>query len=204
MTRRDTQAGKASPKRGPTDGSRTLPEDDAVSNFEGFFVSGDERIQLATSHVGDVFDGRASGARDAVELLAFWIGEEEYAVDIVEIQEIIKVPAVTQVPRCPAAVIGIISLRGTIVPVLDLRMVLRLGRAPESSACRILVMRADGDPIGLLVDRVTSVVRLRQDWVEAVPRTMQHGATEFLRGVGRIEDRLLILLDLNAVVAMME
>ncbi len=165
------------------------------TSLADFFVSTEERARLADAYIGDAYDSRALASRDVVELLAFWIADEEYAVDIVEIQEIIKLPAVTHVPRSPAPVLGIISLRGTIVPVLDLRAVLRLGRAPESSASRILVMRAEGDPIGLLVDRVTSVVRLRNESVEAVPRTMQHDATEFLRGVGRIEDRLLILLD---------
>jgi purine-binding chemotaxis protein CheW len=101
-------------------------------------------------------------------------------------------------------VVGIISLRGTIVPVLDLRQVLRLEQRPASRQSRILVLRADGDPVGLLVDRVTSVVRLEDDAIEPTPRAMQRGESELLRGVGRLAGRLIIILDTNAVLGVME
>ncbi|OGQ91021.1 MAG: hypothetical protein A2289_00790 [Deltaproteobacteria bacterium RIFOXYA12_FULL_58_15] len=134
-----------------------------------------------------------------LELLAFWAGDEEYGVEIVQIQEIIKVPVITPVPRAPACVLGIISLRGTIVPVADLRAILGMSPLPAARASRILVLRGDGEPVGLLVDQVSSVVRLEREAVQPVPRTMQRQAGDLLQGVGRDEDRMLIILDLPTV-----
>jgi purine-binding chemotaxis protein CheW len=138
------------------------------------------------------------------ELLAFWVGEEEYGVDIVEIQEIIKVPAITVVPRAPACVLGIISLRGTVVPIADLRVLLGMERGGITRSSRILVLRGDGDPVGLLVDRVSSVVRFDREAIQPVPRTMQREASDLLQGVGRDGERMLIVLDLPAVISAME
>jgi len=178
---------------------RAASDADALAEF---FISDGERLSV-DSYEGDASQRRVN-ARDMVELLAFWVADEEYAVAIVEIQEIIKLPNITVVPRAPEAVLGIISLRGTIVPVVDLRRILRLEERPVSRQSRILVLQAAGDPIGVLVDRVTSVVRLETSAIEATPRTMQRHDTELLRGVGRIADRLIIILDVAAVLNVME
>ena len=82
-------------------------------------------------------------ATSVAELLAFWVGEEEYGVDIVQIQEIIKLPPLTVVPRAPTCVLGIISLRGTVVPVADLRAILGMKRVDANRDSRILVLRGD-------------------------------------------------------------
>ncbi len=178
-----------------------LPEPhDPLSEF---FVRADERqgIELSFTAPGVA---AARGSRDMLELLAFWVADEEYALPIVEIQEIIKLPPITEVPRTPRSVVGIISLRGTIVPVLDLRQVLRLDQSAATRQSRILVLRANGDPVGLLVDRVTSVVRLESESIEATPRAMQGQEAQLLRGVGRLGSRLIIVLDVAAVLGVME
>lgn len=172
------------------------------TELEGFFVTAEEQGVSSLAYVADAFRNASVGA--VAELLAFWVGDEEYAVDILEIQEIIKVPIITDVPRTGRKVLGIISLRGVIVPVLDLRRALSLGEAPVARTSRILVLRADGDPIGVLVDRVTSVVRLEREAIEPMPRSMARESSELLRGVGRIGDRLLIVLEHTAIVALME
>jgi purine-binding chemotaxis protein CheW len=168
-----------------------------------FFVSQGEREVVTQGFAGD---GQASpAARTIVELLAFWVADEEYAIDIVEIQEIIKVPLITELPRAHETVLGIISLRGTIVPVLDLRRVLRLEEKPVGRPARILVVRAGDEPVGLLVDRVTSVVRFESEKIEPTPRTMRRQTTdELVRGVGRVGTRLIIVLDVNSVVNVMD
>ena len=168
-----------------------------------FFVSSGERELVAQSFAEG---GKATPAgRTIVELLAFWVADEEYAVDIVEIQEIIKVPLITELPRAHDTVLGIISLRGTIVPVLDLRRVLRLEERPVTRGARILVVRAGDEPVGLLVDRVTSVVRFEAEHIEPTPRTMRRQTTDQLvRGVGRLGSRLIIVLDVNSVVSVMD
>ncbi len=171
-----------------------------------FFVSEEERARSEASFIADapLAATQVWSARGVAELLAFWVTDEEYALPIVDIQEIIKLPVITEVPRVDASVLGIISLRGTIVPVLDLRGILQLERRPVTRQSRILVLRAGGDPVGLLVDRVTSVVRLESDAIEPTPRSMQHHAHELLKGVGRIGQRLIIVLDVAAVLNVME
>lgn len=190
----------------PTDHSTA---DDAVDEFDPlqeFFVSESERSRMTRSFAAGgaktVIGG--AGSQSMLELLAFWVADEEYAVSIVEIQEIIKLQPITELPRAHASVLGIISLRGTIVPVLDLRHVLRLEERAMSRQTRILIVRSEEDPVGLLVDRVTSVVRFEAEKVEATPRAMRRQTSEFVRGVGRLGSRLIIILEVGSVLAAMD
>lgn len=179
-------------------------EDAEWDPLDDFFVAEAEHGQGGTLFAAEDAKQGHRGGIDTVELLAFWVDNEEYAVDIVAIQEIIKLPDITPVPRVPASVLGIISLRGTIVPVLDLRAVLHLETKPPTRASRILVLRGSGDPVGLLVDSVTSVVRLDNETIEPTPRTMERVASEHVSGVGRIGERMLIVLDAGSVLVVME
>lgn len=174
----------------------------ATDPLADFFVAPNQHENVVTSYGGDSTGQRLG--REMAELLVFWVGNEEYAIDILEIQELIKLPPVTPVPRTAESCLGIISLRGTIVPVVDLSLVLKLGARPVARTTRVLVLRAEGDPIGLVVDRVTSVVRIERESIEPVPRTMQSDAGDLLSGVGRIDDRLLIVLDLPAIMNVVE
>lgn len=217
------------PKRGPTTSRRSakssFDDDDEVVTGEkptgamlakvlevpagpdplaDFFVTNEERGRAGNDIAGEQHRAATRAARSMVELLSFWVADEEYALEIVEIQEIIKLPIVTEVPRAHHSVIGIISLRGTIVPVVDLRTILHLEQRPVSRQSRILVLQADGDPVGLLVDRVTSVVRLEGESIEATPRAMQREASDLIRGVGRVNGRLIIILDASAVMTVVE
>ncbi len=178
------------------------PEPVEIDPLADFFVSQAERGTV-DSYEGEG-TGRKVSARDMLELLAFWVADEEYAVPIVEIQEIIKLPNVTVVPRAGRSVLGIISLRGTIVPVVDLRRILNLEERALTRQTRILVLQGGGDPIGILVDSVTSVVRLESGNIESTPRTMQRHDTELLRGVGRIGERLIIIIDVQAILSVTE
>ena len=178
-----------------------LPPRPKADSLDAFFLSDTEHQGAMQTYLGDL---KATAARHVVEYLGFWVADEEYAVEIVEIQEIIKLPLITEVPRVHASVLGIISLRGTIVPVLDLRVVLGLSRDPLTRASRILVLRASGDPIGLLVDRVTSVARLERDAIEAAPQALRRETEELIEGVGRVEGRMVIVLDADAIMALMD
>ena len=133
-----------------------------------------------------------AGRRD---VLTFSIGGEEYALGIEAIREIIKNRPVTEVPRVPAFVAGIIAVRGVVMPVIDMRTRLRLPAPPISEKARILVVTHPGagdggessrDPFGLLVDRVHHVVRLNEQDVE--PPTMLAGhEVDFVAGIGRVQ-----------------
>jgi purine-binding chemotaxis protein CheW len=147
----------------------------------------------------------------ARRFLTFMLAREEYALDILRIREIIKVPPITEVPRAPGFVPGIISVRGTIVPVLDLRKRLRHTPAPLGPAARVLIVAREEEPYGLIVDRVVHVVRLHQEDIEPPPAVIGGSEPEFVSGIGRptailmpgqaSSGRMLIVLNLEAVLA---
>lgn len=147
------------------------------------------------------FDGEK--ARPTRAVLTFTVGGETYGVDILSIREIIKLREITEVPRTPPFLIGVISVRGVVIPVVDLRLRLRLSAPPPTRAARILVVVRDGEPFGLLVDAVSGVVRLAESEIEATPSTLTSEGN-FLAGIGRHRagrrDRMVILLNLPQVV----
>jgi purine-binding chemotaxis protein CheW len=205
MARAKNNGGKLAPvvEPPPTAEEESLAAEAPSDPLVDFFVDDTEAAANRGVALSDSTSAGALGSSTA-ELLAFWVGAEEYGVDIVQIQEIIKVPEITMVPRAPGAVLGIISLRGTVVAVLDLRTVLGMERQATSRSSRILVLRGDGEPVGLVVDRVSSVVRFDRDAIQPVPGTMKRQASDLLQGVAREEERMLIVLDLPAVIGAME
>lgn len=133
------------------------------------------------------------------ELLAFRLADEEYAIDIEAIEEIIKPRQVTEVPLAPPFVPGVVSLRGRIVTVIDLRRRLGLPVEPFGRTSRIIVAVDRGRTVGLQVDAVTGVVRLPPGDVGPTPTVVGGVDGEFFSGLGRAADRLVILLNLLRV-----
>ena len=131
------------------------------------------------------------------QLVTFSLGEEEFGVDIMKVQEIIRIPPITQVPNAPAYVEGVINLRGNIIPVVNLRK--RFGMPPgeETDLSRIVVLQFDGKVFGVRVDGVTEVLRLDSDSIEPPPPVALGMDAHYIRGVGKIGERLLILLNLD-------
>jgi len=162
-----------------------------------------DTLQLATEdtyHHGYVQKTRAGFSR---EVLSFSLGGEEYGIDILRIDEILKYRPPTEVPRAPAFILGVIAVRGLIIPVMDLRMRVRLPATPPAKDSRILVVTRDGDRYGLVVDAVHQVVRMREEEVEPPPAMLGGGPeAEFIEGIGRPRpDRMLILLGLDSVLS---
>lgn len=134
------------------------------------------------------------------EVLAFGLASEDYALDIQRIREIIKIRPMTEVPRAPSFIPGIISVRGAIIPVVDLRQRLRLPADPPTKSSRVLIVAKEAETYGLLVDAVRQVVRMRDEDIEPPPPMIGGVEAEFLSGIGRPRDgRMLILLHLDAV-----
>lgn len=134
-----------------------------------------------------------------LELLCFTLAEEEYAVDIEGVWEIVRMRTATEIPRVPSFIKGIISLRGAIVPVVDLR--LRLGfEAPESPlpSAKIIVASFDGKTVGMAVDAVTSKVRVSPSDVDPPPAVLGKSEAGFLLGVCRHKGRLISVLNTAA------
>lgn len=141
-------------------------------------------------------------AVEAQEHLAtFFLAGEEYGVDVRMVQEIIRVAEITQVPRAPAHIRGVINLRGRIIPVVDLRRKLELGTVEASKQARIVVVKLRDRLVGLLVDGASQVLKVPQSLVEPPPEEVVEVHQNAIRGVAKLQDRLIILLDLMKALA---
>ncbi len=143
--------------------------------------------------------GAAQAAEVKKEYLTFRLGDEEYAVEIACVREILKAPTITEVPRAPSPILGVILVRGEVIPVHDPRRRLGLPAAPAQKGARVVICDAGEGPEGLLVDSVSQVVRLPPSAIEARPPGIGGIDSETLAGIGRDEDRLFILLDAAAL-----
>lgn len=144
-------------------------------------------------------EARDAGGSGQIELLGFMLSDEEYTLDILEIKEIVRLQPITAVPRSAAWIKGIVTLRGVIVPIFDLRCRLGLAEIPHGAETRIVVVHRGEEYAGLIVDRITQVMRAPLAAIEPPPQTIGQVEAEFLRGVTRIHDRLVILLNLARV-----
>jgi purine-binding chemotaxis protein CheW len=150
-----------------------------------------------------------TSARDEKEVLAeatehlatFYLEREEYGLPVRLVQEIIRVTEITPVPRAPDFIKGVINLRGRIIPVVDLRRKLKLGDVVVGRESRIVVVKLDERLIGLLVDGASQVLRVPVSSIEAAPEEVVEIDEQFIRGVAKLEKRLIILIDLQQVLA---
>jgi len=135
---------------------------------------------------------------DEVQLVGFRLSEEEYAVGISEVQEIIRVPEITKVPKAPSFVEGVINLRDKVLPIISLRKRFGLEDVEKTSSLRIIVVNAGEVSMGMIVDSVSEVLRLPKDTIEPPPPIVSGIDAEYLKGIGKLEEgkRLLLLLDL--------
>lgn len=147
--------------------------------------------------VADVHRTPELASAKVQEYLSFRLGEELFAVNILNIKEIIKPAAVTELPRCEPVILGILSLRGTILPVVDLRMLLGHEQSPLTRSARVLIVTDGDELIGLLVDEVRQVLHLADENIEPPPGVFGRSETEHMLGVGRIEGEMYILLDVG-------
>ena len=158
-------------------------------------------LELATV---ENYDSSLHGDADDLEestrqYLAFRLEREEYALDICSINEIIKVREFTDVPRTPGFILGIISLRGVVVPVFDLMARLRLGEAAITGSSRIVICQQGDLVVGLLVDSISQVIRIEDDRIEPPPAVLSGLDRDLMKGVGRYQGRMLILLNIENV-----
>ncbi|HXC93501.1 MAG TPA: chemotaxis protein CheW [Geobacteraceae bacterium] len=132
-----------------------------------------------------------------LHLVTFQLGKEEYGVEIASVQEIIRATDITHVPGAPSHVRGVINLRGKIIPVVDLRRRFALASVESSDNQRIIVVELGEKRIGMLVDSVSQVIKVPAGVVEEMPEEATSVDENFIRGVGKLESRLIIILDLN-------
>ncbi len=135
-----------------------------------------------------------------IQLVTFSIGDEEFGVDILKVQEIIRTMEITRVPRAPEFVEGVINLRGKVIPI-DLRRRFKLVDRAHDKHTRIIVIEISSMVVGFVVDSVSEVLRIPANTVEPPPPVVSGLDSEYISGVGKLEDRLLILLDLNKLLS---
>lgn len=135
----------------------------------------------------------------SLQTVGFKIGKELFGVDISNVKEIVRVPEIVKVPDTPDFIEGVINLRGRIVSVIDLKKRFRLGRVDRTKASRILVAEMDGRVVGLLVDAASEVLRLASDSIEPPPDMVSGIGIDYITGVGKIGERIIILLDIKKV-----
>jgi purine-binding chemotaxis protein CheW len=130
------------------------------------------------------------------QLVTFRLGEEEYGVDILKVHEIDRMMDITEVPNAPSCIEGVINLRGKVIPVINLRK--KFGLPPREADERTKIVVVDiGTSAGMIVDSVSEVLRISSDIIEPPPAMAAGAGSEFILGVGKLKDRLLILLDIE-------
>jgi purine-binding chemotaxis protein CheW len=140
---------------------------------------------------------------DDLHLVTFRIGTELFGVPISAVQEIVRVPAIVRIPQSPNFVEGVINLRGRVITVVDLRKRLNQSSPGEQGEwdrkSRILVIETCGRQVGVIVDEVAEVLKLSSDHVEPAPPMVAGLSNQYINGVGKLNDDLLILIDIEKV-----
>lgn len=139
-----------------------------------------------------------------VEALAFSLGAEEYGLELLNVQEIREHDRVTRIANAPAYIRGVVNLRGIIVPIVDLRQRFGLDSRAAGQSGVVIVLNIAGRVIGMVVDSVSDVVSLSADEIRPAPSMGTGPDTDFLLGIGTIDDRMLILLDIERMMSSQE
>ena len=143
-------------------------------------------------------------ADEVVQLVSFNIGEEEFGVDILKVQEINRMVEITRVPNSPDYVEGVINLRGKVIPIIHMRKRLGMPAKPLDKDTRIIVVEIDKKVIGFIVDSVNEVLRINKSITEPPPSMVAGIDSDFITSIAKLEDRLLILLDLEKILTKSE
>jgi purine-binding chemotaxis protein CheW len=142
----------------------------------------------------------AAQEEKAAQYVTFFLDKEEYALPIAQVQEINRVGEITKVPNAPPHVMGVINLRGKIVPVIELKKRLKIGDTAIGRDSRIVVIEAGTKVLGLMVDRVAQVIHLKAAQIEDTPEEVVLKAENYVKSVGKIGDRMIILLELDKLI----
>jgi purine-binding chemotaxis protein CheW len=138
---------------------------------------------------------------ELLQLVSFKIGAEEFGIDILKVNEINRMMTLTKVPNAPSFVDGVVNLRGRVIPVINLRTKLSLPKKEYDRNSRIIVVELENKTIGFIVDEVSEVLRIPVNITEKPPEMVSGVNAAFITAIGKLEDRLLILLDLEKVLA---
>ncbi|GAO35163.1 purine-binding chemotaxis protein [Sulfuricella sp. T08] len=131
------------------------------------------------------------------EFLTFTLGKEEYGIDILKVQEIRGYDAVTAIANTPEFIKGVINLRGIIVPIVDMRIKFHLGKVEYDQFTVVIILNVANRVVGMVVDGVSDVITLSPDQVKAAPEFGSAIDTQYVMGLGTVDERMLILVDIE-------
>lgn len=144
--------------------------------------------------------GSPGSTESLLQIVTFQVGSETFGLDILKVHEIIRFQTLTRVPNLPPYVEGVLNLRGKVIPVIGLRQRIGLERLEATGTTKIVVATVKQQVLGFMVDSVSEVLRIRQDAVEPAPR-LRDVQQKYVAGVGKLENRLLLLLDLDQLLS---
>ena len=151
-----------------------------------------------TNKPNDAHDGNGS------EYLAFTLGSEEYGIDILKVQEIRGYETVTRIANAPEFIKGVINLRGIIIPVVDMRIKFNLGTPTYDQFTVVIILNIGGRIMGMVVDSVSDVTTLTPDQIKAAPEMGSAFNSDYLTGLGTVDERMLILIDIDKLMSSSE
>ena len=146
-------------------------------------------------------DTLQQSANGTLQLVSFRLGKEEFGIEITKVREIILMGQITAVPETPPYVKGLINLRSTVIPIVDLRLRFGLPKEPATEQTRIMVLHLGQTTIGIIVDAVSEVLRVSPEQIAPPPPTVASLGNEYLTGLVRLSDRMLILLNVGSLFA---
>lgn len=150
----------------------------------------------------------SEGKRDASQLggkyLTFFLSSEEYGIEILKVQEIIGIMSITSVPRTPHFILGLINLRGKVIPIVDLRLKFAMQSTEQTEETCMIVVQAAGVTMGIMVDRVSEVMDIADESIDDPPTFGTEVNTDYILGIGKAGDRIILLLDIENVLTTQE
>jgi purine-binding chemotaxis protein CheW len=154
-------------------------------------MSQEQAASLVTESSGPVINHMAN------EFLTFRLGGEEYGIEILKVQEIRGYDSITQIANAPEFIKGVVNLRGIIVPIIDMRIKFRLGNADYDQFTVVIILNVAGRVMGIVVDGVSDVLTLEAEQMRPTPGFGSVIDTEYIMGLGTVEERMLILIDIE-------
>ncbi|MCG8450881.1 MAG: chemotaxis protein CheW [Pirellulales bacterium] len=146
-------------------------------------------------------ESRSLEAAGTMQLVSFQLGHEEYGIIITKVQEIILMGEITRIPQAPSYIKGLINLRSNVIPIVDLRLRFGLDEAEPTDETRIMVVNVKDKTVGLIVDAVSEVLRIAEDQVTPPPPAVSGLGHEYLTGLVRLGEKLLVMLDIDKIIS---
>jgi purine-binding chemotaxis protein CheW len=141
---------------------------------------------------------------NVIQLVSFILEDVEYGIDILSVHEIMRIPEITRLPNTPSFIVGVINLRGNIIPVVDVRLRFGMSHADVTELTRIIVIETNDKLVGLMVDNVYQVVRLPQNSIDPPSEMIEGVSEDYIMGIGRLKNRLIVILNLKKILFLEE